>query len=170
MADARVTLIGRLRRLGDPEESAAALAAYRQAHPNSYWASFGDFAMHEMHDLQSVRIVGGFARAGKVPAADFLAATPCAIAAFTEPIARHLNEDHADHLRRMLRHFAGFPAARASVVGVDALGLDLLAVADGEGDEGAHTVPVRLAYLTPVTDRRSVRERLVRMVDMLPPE
>ena len=170
MGDARVTLIGRLRRLEDPEETAAALAAYRQAHPDSYWASFGDFAMHEMHDLQSVRFVGGFARVGKIPAADFLAAAPCTIAALTEPSARHLNEDHADHLRQMLRHFTGFPAVKATVVGVDALGLDLLAVAEGEGDEGTEAVPVRLAYLTPAKDRRSVRERLVHMVDMLPPE
>ena len=148
MGDARVTLIGRLRRLEDPEETAAALAAYRQAHPDSYWASFGDFAMHEMHDLQSVRFVGGFARVGKVPAADFLAATPCAIAAFTEPIARHLNEDHADHLRRMLRHFTGFPAARASVVVVETLGMRVQQGGEGYMKEGGVGVR-RVGFCSP---------------------
>lgn len=72
---ARMTIVGRVRRL-DGEEADAARARYLGAHPAAaQFASFADFAMYVLDPL-SVRYVGGFGRMSWVDGDAYRAAAP----------------------------------------------------------------------------------------------
>lgn len=70
---------------------------------------FGDFSMYKMADVVAVRFVGGFARAGTCSAQDYKNASPDPIASFVKPVMTHMNDDHADSIVAMVKHYAGVP-------------------------------------------------------------
>ena len=49
---------------------------YLKKHPDAFWVDFGDFSWWRMEKVEMARLVGGFARAGKVTADDYAAAEP----------------------------------------------------------------------------------------------
>ncbi|KAL6784838.1 hypothetical protein ACKKBF_B03435 [Auxenochlorella protothecoides x Auxenochlorella symbiontica] len=157
LPDARATLTGSMERLAGGE-AAAAEALYRARHPGSYWVGFGDFAMYRMASLRGVRLVGGFARAGRAGAEEYLATAPDPVAAFSAPIARHMNADHGEACVAMVRHCARLPARAALLLAVDELGMDL----EAELDSGER-LPVRLGFLAPAPDRKAVKDRIVEL-------
>lgn len=80
--------------------------------------------------------------------------TPDVVAAIT----RHMNEDHAEDTLLMVRVLGDQPSAEsAAMTGVDADGADF--VANVSGSE----VPVRLAWGRRLTERKQVREEVVRL-------
>lgn len=80
--------------------------------------------------------------------------TPDVVAA----IVRHMNEDHADDTLLMVRMLGGQPDAQSAVMtGVDADGADF--VANLGGTEAA----VRLEWGKRLTERKQVREEVVRL-------
>ena len=123
----------------------AALHAYRERHPDAFYAAFGDFRLYRL-DVASVRYVGGFGRMSWVSADDHATAEPDPLRPHVAGIVGHMNDDHADALVAYCRVFGGRPATeRAEMVGVDRYGFTMLATdAGGDGpDGGAH--PVRHA-------------------------
>ena len=75
-------------------------------------------------------------------------------------IARHMNEDHADHNVLIVRTLGGQPDATAARMS----GLDDEAM---EFEATVHdiAVPVRIPFSAPVTDRHQVRAEAARMVN-----
>ena len=124
-ADGRVNLMGTCRKLPQ-EKIEAAREKYLQKHPNSkVWIDFGDFNWFKM-DVEKLRFVGGFARAGAVAAEDYKKAKPDPIAQFGEPIANHMNEDHSDATLAMVKGLPGLEDMKlkaAEIVSVDSLGM-----------------------------------------------
>lgn len=142
-------------------ETRAAQEIYTNRHPGSYWVSFGGFSMHDLAEHPDC----GWIRPGRNCSASGLpGSSPGSSCSFTEPIAKHMNEHHAEELIAMVRHPSHFPAARAHIVGVDALGMDVRASQEGNDE----IVGLRLAFLEPATDRRSVRERIIQMAHSVP--
>ena len=72
----------------------------------------------------------------QISASDYAAAQPDPIASFAAPIAKHMNEDHAESTVAMLRHFGKLSAEAAQIVGLDSLGLDLLVTKDSQSFKG----------------------------------
>lgn len=73
-------------------------------------------------------------------------------------IVRHMNEDHADDTLLMVRVLGGLPdAERAAMTSVDALGADFVACVGGD------EVPVRLEWGKRLTERKQVRQEVVRL-------
>ena len=60
--------------------------------------------------------------AGWVSPEDYMAAIPDPLAAFADPIMKHMNDDHAESTAAMVRHYAAVPCTEASIVAVDRLG------------------------------------------------
>jgi putative heme iron utilization protein len=124
LAAGRVTLMGRVARVGAGEREAVKptyLAAHRNA---AYWVDFEDFAFWRL-DVEDVYFVGGFAAMGWVEAPDYRAARPDPLADVAQEIMEHMNRDHADALRAYARFFAGEETEEARMVGVDRLGFKL---------------------------------------------
>jgi hypothetical protein len=65
----------------------------------------------------------GFAMAGSILPGDYFRAQPDPLAAFAEPVMKHMNDDHAGSTAAMVAHYTGIPCASATIVGIDKLGL-----------------------------------------------
>jgi putative heme iron utilization protein len=80
--------------------------------------------------------------------------TPDVVAA----IMRHMNGDHSDDCRVIVRGLGGQPGASAAAMsGMDADGMDFTATVDGV------EVPARVPFTTTLTERRQVRAEAARM-------
>jgi len=131
LALARVTLMGRARRLA-PEERAGAREAYLARHANAvHWVDFDDFSFWRL-DLADVYYVGGFGAMDWLTVGGYEAARPDPLAEAAPGIVEHMNRDHADALVLYARVLGGLPAEAAEMVAVDRLGFKLrVRTADG---------------------------------------
>jgi putative heme iron utilization protein len=142
----RVSVTGVAERVDDAVLKDRWLATHPYAAP---YAVFGDFSLWRVRP-QSALLIGGFARAARLSAADLLPDAK-AVAALMEAepdILAHCNADHADALAAI----AGASGDWA-MVAVDVDGCDL---AQGE-------IVRRIDWAAPVADAAGVRKELVRL-------
>src|SRR5664280_1104699 len=153
----RVTLIGSVVRIPEPE-LATARTVYLARYPDSkYWVDFDDFFFYRM-DVLDVYYVGGFGVMGWVAALDFSQAQPDPLAEHRNDIMQHMNADHKDALILLAKRFAGIEAMEAELTSVDRLAFHLR-LKTQDGVKGA-----RVAFLREVTNPTQTREVFVEMV------
>lgn len=142
----RVTVTGLAEAVDDPAAKARFLAVHPYA---SLYADFGDFGMWRVA-LKEALLVGGFARAHRMRAAEFLpdGAAVAALVAAEAGIISHCNADHADALAAIAGEAGDWRMVTADVDGFD--------LALGE-------VVRRFAWSAPVADPGGVRRELVQM-------
>jgi putative heme iron utilization protein len=153
----RVTLVGNVLRLPEPEV-AEARKLYLARYANSkYWVDFEDFSFYCM-EVVDVYYVGGFGVMGWVSAAEYDRSQPDPLADSTTEIIQHMNADHKDALVLLARQFARIESEEATMTAVDRLGFQVrLKTADGM--RGA-----RIAFLREVGNPAETRKVLVEMV------
>jgi putative heme iron utilization protein len=142
----RVTVTG----VAEVVDDRALKARYLAVHPYaSLYADFGDFATWRIAPARGI-LVGGFARAFRLKAADFApdAEAVAAVLAAEPGILEHCNQDHQDALAAIAQE-----AGDWRLVSVDVDGFDL---ALGER-------VVRIAWSAPAKDSGDVQRELVRM-------
>jgi putative heme iron utilization protein len=171
-ADGRVNLMGTCKRLKDVEEIAKAKEIYLAKHPGAFWVDFGDFFWYRQ-EVEQVRFVGGFARAGSVTAEEYREASPDPIMAFGGHIAAHMNDDHMSATIAMVKHYIpGLAGAEnyvqaAEITSVDSLGMYVKITRDPENDDQLPGQPkqfkLRLPFPRPVTERKDVKSVIVEM-------
>ena len=157
LGSSRVTLIGSVSRIPDPE-LAAARTVYLARYPDSkYWVDFDDFSFYRM-DVLDVYYVGGFGVMGWVAASDYSVAQSDPLAEHKSDIMQHMNVDHKDALILLAKHFAGIKAQEAEITSLDRLGFHLR-LKTQDGAKGT-----RVAFLREVSDPSQTREVFVEMV------
>lgn len=125
LANARVTLAGRVERPRGDEQAAAREAHLAAVAAAKYYIDYTDFSLWVLR-VQRVRWVGGYGRMESTSGADYTAAAPDPVGPYAAGAVAHLNEDHADALAAMARALGGYPdTTAASCTGVDRYGLDL---------------------------------------------
>ena len=153
----RVTLIGSVIRIPEPELVAARTVYLTRAPDSKYWVDFDDFFFCRM-DVLDVYYVGGFGVMGWVAALDYSQAQSDPLAKYKSDIMQHINADHKDALILLAKRFAGIDAQEAEMTSVDRLGFHLrLRIQDGM--RGAWT-----AFLREMSDPAETREVFVEMV------
>eukprot|EP00903_Cladosiphon_okamuranus_P021301 g19572.t1 len=157
-ADGRVNLIGDVNKV--PEEDLPSVREmYKKKHPNAYWVDFGDFRLMRMDTIKAMRFVGGFAMAGDIKPEDYLATAPDAVAEFSAPILQHMNDDHSDTTRALIKHYiTGVEVASAQISAVDRLGMYVV-VGMPDGQSGK----LRLPFPRPAESRKDVKTLIVEM-------
>jgi heme iron utilization protein len=159
LALARVTVVGEVAEL-EGEERAAALVAYRAAHPGAFYAEFADFRLYRL-EVASVRYVGGFGRMSWVDASTYTSAEPDPLQPHAARIIEHMNDDHADSLVLFARVFGGRAGTtEARMVGCDRYGFAMLARDVPDGEQTA----VRLPFRTLVDSPDAARAAMVELV------
>ena len=114
---ARVTLAGRVERVGRESEARSAL-------PDDA-PGFDDFTLWVLR-VERVRWVGGYGRMGSAAAGEYRAAEPDPVAPIAARAAAHLNDDHADALLDIAHVLGGRPDADAArCTHIDRYGMDL---------------------------------------------
>ncbi|MBS4102809.1 HugZ family pyridoxamine 5'-phosphate oxidase [Tsukamurella paurometabola] len=125
LANARITLAGRVIR-PDGERLAAAREAHLAAVPAAkYYLDYSDFTVWLL-EVERVRWVGGYGRMDSATRAEYAAAEPDPVTPYAAGAVRHLNDDHAAALLDMARALGGYPDATAArCERADRYGLDL---------------------------------------------
>ncbi|KAI8465920.1 MAG: hypothetical protein J3K34DRAFT_75734 [Monoraphidium minutum] len=158
LQDARFTLAGRAVQLPDAER-AAVREAYLAKYPQAFYVDFGDFRWFRFEEIKGGRFVGGFGRVGTVSAEDYQAASPDPVSQFAAPVCGHMNADHEADILSMVKHYVGLSAAKARMLDLDRLGFNLQVTQE----EGGQSFKVRLPFVSPAEDRKSVKDRIVEM-------
>jgi putative heme iron utilization protein len=156
LSDARVNITGTISKITD-SEVATAKELYLSKHPQSFWVEFGDFTWFRMDQVLSARLVGGFARAGKVSGEEYSKATVDPVAAFSGPVCGHMNADHAESTQAMIKHYIGITVDKATMLSLDRLGVNVACERQGE------SFKCRLPFPRPAEDRKSIKDLIVEM-------
>ena len=159
LASGRVTLVGSVAQVEDPDERAAARSGYLAANPSAFYVDYGDFRCLRL-DVAAVRYVGGFGRMSWVDVDDYRTAEPDPLAPAAAAIVGHMNADHADALVTLCRHFAGAAdLVSAAMTAVDRYGFEVVGQRN-TGQPQALRVAFRSQQLTP----EDVRMELIAML------
>jgi putative heme iron utilization protein len=167
-ADGRVNLMGRCELIRDPAEREAAKRTYMRKHPGAFWANFGDFNWFRMQ-VDKVRFVGGFARAGGVTAEEYGAAEPDPVSEFGPDIAKHMNEDHMESTIAVVTALVpgmdreDNPIREALITSVDSLGMYVKVTRESAVQFLPQQFKLRLPFPRPAADRKDVRTLIVEM-------
>lgn len=157
LANARVTLLGRVLRVERPAQLER--TAYLTAHPTAeYYADFADFDFFRMQ-LESLRYIGGYGRMSWVDAAAFRSAQADPLAATSADIIQHMNQDHADALVAYARAFTTAHDAQSAVMtAIDRYGFEMTVhTSTGVG-------PARLAFESALSHPEQARGALIAML------
>ena len=153
----RVTLIGTVSRIPEPELGTAR-TVYLSRYPDSkYWVDFDDFFFYRM-DVLDVYYVGGFGVMGWVTASDYSRAQPDPLIEHKSGIMQHMNADHKDALVLLAKRFAGIEAQEVEMTAIDRLGFHLR-LKTQEGVKGT-----RVAFSREVSNPAETREVIIEMV------
>ncbi len=157
LGSSRVTLVGNVIRIPQPE-LVAARTVYLTRYPDSgYWVDFEDFFFYRL-DVIDVYYVGGFGVMGWVAKSDYSQAQPDPLADDKRDIMQHMNADHKDALILIAKRFAGIEAQQAEMTAVDRLGFHLR-LKTQDGMKGT-----RVAFTREVSNPSQTREVFVEMV------
>ena len=151
---ARLTLVGEAAKVAAEQVRELYLSRYENA---KYWQDYSDFAYYRL-EVSGVYFIGGFGVMGWVSAEDYAGAPPDPLAQGAPGIIRHMNQDHADALGLIARHFAGEPADQAAITAVDRLGFHLR-LKSGDRFHGQ-----RIAFLREVNSPEDARAVFIEMV------
>ena len=136
-----------------PTKTARHRARFLARHPGAArYADFGDFGFYRM-DIGRVHLVGGFARAQWLKAAD-IAPPPAAVRAVAEAeagVIAHMNEDHGAALDLYANKLLRRKGQGWRAVACDPWGLDMM----------RNEAPARLEFDTMASDAGDLRARLV---------
>jgi len=151
---ARLTLVGEAAKVSADEVRELYLSHYENA---KFWQDYSDFAYYRL-EVSGLYFIGGFGVMGWVSSEDYASAMPDPLAKAAPGILQHMNQDHADALRLIARHFAGEPADHAAITAVDRLGFHLR-LKSGDRFHGR-----RIAFLQEVKNTEDARAAFIEMV------
>ncbi len=160
-ADGRVNLLGTMVKV-PKEEIGDCRDLYRAKHPGAFWVDFGDFNWFRM-EVEDVRFVGGFARAGSVSAQAYKDATPDIISSFGGHVAAHMNDDHSDSTIAIVNHYVGIDVETANISSMDKLGMDVVCSRTPKGADQPAQFKLRVPFVRECVDRKDVKSIIVEM-------
>mmetsp|Transcript_14994 Transcript_14994/g.28370 ORF Transcript_14994/g.28370 Transcript_14994/m.28370 type:complete len:376 (-) Transcript_14994:110-1237(-) len=164
-ADARVNMVGEIEKVTDEEQAKKFKAAFLQKHPSAFWVEFGDFIMFRMSTVKQLRFVGGFARAATIPAADYMGASPDPVMEFADKIAGHMNDDHQEATKIIIKSEMGLDCETALIKSVDRLGMSVFVTVKQEDGTVSTPFKLRVSFPEEAPDRVAVRNMLKRMTN-----
>lgn len=162
-ADGRVNLMGKVVKV-PREEIEACRETYLKKHPGAFWVNFGDFTWFRMDEIEKIRFVGGFARAGGVTPEEYREASPDPIMAFGNHVAAHMNEDHMDSTVAMIANaIPGLVVEEAIITSVDSLGMYVKVTRTPRASDQPQQFKLRLPFPRPAENRKDVKTIIVEM-------
>ncbi|XP_016501253.2 non-canonical heme oxygenase HOZ, chloroplastic [Nicotiana tabacum] len=136
-------------------------AAYLARHPEAFWVDFGDFQFMRI-EPRIVRYVSGVATAilgsGEFSKEEFRTAKIDPIYQFSKPITSHMNKDHAEDTKLIVRHSTSVPVDFAYMLDVDSLGINVKA------GYQKNTFKLRVPFPRRAVDRKDVKTLIVEML------
>ncbi|KAI3413073.1 DUF2470 domain-containing protein [Psidium guajava] len=136
-------------------------ATYLSKHPNALWVDFGDFRFMRI-EPRAVRFVSGVATAllgsGEFAMEEYKAAKVDPISQFAKPVTSHMNRDHAEDTKLIVRHWTSIPVDSAYMLDLDSLGFNVKATCQGSNFK------LRIPFPRQAADRKDVKTLVVEML------
>jgi len=161
-ADGRVNLLGQAAEIVHESEKAATREVYKKKHPKAFWIDFGDFKVFRM-EVEHIRFVMGFARAGDVTAEEYAAAKPDAIAQFGPGVAKHMNDDHRSSTIAMVGKYIGVDVEDAEITSLDSLGMFVKVRRKPKAADQYQEFKLRLPFTRQMQERKDLHTVIVEM-------
>ncbi len=154
-ANARLTLLGEAVKID--KEDADLRARYLRYLPQAAgYFDMHDFAFYRIGITQA-RYIAGFGKMSWMAGVD-MAPPANQLAEVETSIIEHMNADHMDSLIAYCRHFHGFDAQKAVMLGIDCDGFDVKA-----GNSAGNQQILRFLFESPISDAATARAALVAM-------
>ncbi|CAK9319742.1 unnamed protein product [Citrullus colocynthis] len=149
------------------EDRPAVRAAYLSKHPNAFWVDFGDFHFVYIKP-KALRYVSGVATAslgsGELSGEEYKAAKVDPIAQFAKPVTSHMNRDHAEDTKNIVRHWTSIPVDSAIMLDLDSLGFNVKA------DYLGTSFKLRVPFPRRAENRKDVKTLVVEMLEAAKPQ
>ncbi|KAG6595502.1 hypothetical protein SDJN03_12055, partial [Cucurbita argyrosperma subsp. sororia] len=149
------------------EDRPAVRAAYLSKHPNAFWVDFGDFQFVYIK-LKVIRYVSGVATAslgsGELSSEEYKAAQVDPIAQFAKPVMSHMNRDHTEDTKMIVRHWTSIPVDSAIMLDLDSLGFNVKASYQG------NSFKLRVPFPRRAENRKDVKTLIVEMLEAAKPQ
>lgn len=162
LAHPRVSIECKARRIEESAPDSERISRrYLSRHPKAkLYAGFADFSFFRLEPA-SASLNGGFARAYRLEKEHLLVPPDLAadIAEIEPSAIRHMNDDHADAIALMARHFARSKTRGWRMTGLDADGLDL-----ARGDRVC-----RVEFHARIESKINIQSKIVKLVRNLHP-
>lgn len=156
LAEARLTLLGRVEPTADADR-ARQRDAYLRRHPQAQvYIDFRDFDFFRLR-VESARYIAGFGRMGWLSQPHYRDAAPDPLAGIAADAVAHMNDDHADALCDYARAFAGVEPSACRMTALDRRGFELLC------QTGQGPTRLRLAFDRPLNDPSELRPALIEL-------
>ncbi|ORB26997.1 HugZ family protein [Mycolicibacterium parafortuitum] len=157
LANARITLAGRVEAPAGPERDAAREAHLAAVPAAKYYIDYSDFTLWVLR-VSRVRWVGGYGRMDSTSGEAYAAAEPDPVTPRAAGAIAHLNDDHAESLAAMARSLGGYPdTTAATCTGADRYGLDLRVTTD------RGVAYTRIGYAAPLASIDELRSAAVEL-------
>jgi len=153
----RITLMGEAAKVPEDQLHEVRdfyLSRYKNA---SYWVDFDDFSFYRM-DIKDIYFVGGFGAMGWVTVSDYHEAKVDPLADSAAGIIQHMNQDHADSLVLLAKHYTKVEAEEASMTSVDRLGMQVRIKSNNE------FYSRRIGFIREAKNTEECRKVIVEMV------
>ncbi|XP_022156249.1 glutamyl-tRNA reductase-binding protein, chloroplastic [Momordica charantia] len=148
------------------EDRPAVRAAYLSKHPNAFWVDFGDFQFVYIKP-KVIRYVSGVATAslgsGELSGEEYKAAKVDPIAQFSKPVTSHMNRDHTEDTKIIVRHWTSIPVDSAIMLDLDSLGINVKASYQGD------SFKLRVPFPRRAENRKDVKTLVVEMLEAAKP-
>ncbi|XP_059278263.1 uncharacterized protein LOC132032624 [Lycium ferocissimum] len=136
-------------------------ATYLARHPEAFWVDFGDFQFMRI-EPRIVRYVSGVATAilgsGEFSKEEFRTANIDPIYQFSKPITSHMNKDHAEDTKLIVRHSTSVPVDFSYMLDIDSLGFNVKA------GYQENNFKLRVPFPRRAVDRKDVKTLIVEML------
>lgn len=143
------------------EDKEAVRAAYLAKHPNAFWVDFGDFQFLRIQP-KVVRYVSGVATAllgsGEFHREEYSTAKVDPISQFSKPVASHMNKDHEEDTKLIVKQSTSIPVDSAYILDLDRLGFNV------KSSYLRKTYKLRIPFPRPAVDRKDVKTLIVEML------
>ncbi|GFR50173.1 hypothetical protein Agub_g12339 [Astrephomene gubernaculifera] len=152
----RLTLQGVVAPVGE-EEKPRLREVFLKKYPSAFYVDFGDFQWFRLEQLVAARFNGGFGRAPRLTVEEYLAARPDPVYPFSGPVCGHMNADHQEDSKMMIKHYCGLEVDSVRMLDLDRLGVNCCVTRRGQ------TFKLRLPFPHPAEDRKSIKDAIVEM-------
>lgn len=135
---------------------------YLARFPDAFWVDFGDFQFMRI-EPKVVRYVSGVATtalgSGEFDKEELSAAQVDPIYQFSKPISSHMNGDHAEDTKLIVRHATSIPVDSAYMLDLDSFGFYAKVTYQGR------TFKLRIPFTRRAVDRKDVKTLIVEMLE-----
>ncbi|KAG2483651.1 hypothetical protein HYH03_017454 [Edaphochlamys debaryana] len=152
----RLTLQGTVSQVPEAEKPRLR-EIFLKKYPSAFYIDFADFMWFRMDAIVAARFNGGFGRMAKMTVEEYLAAKPDPVYGFSGPVCSHMNADHVDDSKAVIKHLCGMDVDSIKVLDLDRLGMNATATRKGQ------TFKVRLPFPHPAEDRKAIKDNIVEM-------